>query len=140
MAQVTAAEVRAIANRWSAAWTRDDTEGFAALFTANAVYRDDIAGKLCRSRDELSAFHRHFSGALSEKRMVFTNVFAAGGDACMEWHFTAVQSGTFHGRPPTNRSIDMVGVSVLQVTDEGLIASCTDYYDGRQLAQQLSGD
>lgn len=131
-------DIQQIADAWAEAWMTDDTDAFLALFADEIVYRDDQAGRVSRTRDELTDFHRHFSAALSDKRIRFTNVFQAGADACMEWRFTGVHSGTYHGRPPTGKALDVPGVSVLKLTSDGRISACVDIYNGALVARQLA--
>lgn len=130
--------IREIANAWAQAWEGADSEAFAALFSDDVEYRDDQAGRISRSSDELKVFHAHFAAALSNVKLVFTKVMQDGLDACLEWRFSGVHSGVFHGRAPTGRAFTSPGCSVIRLTDDGKISRCTDYYDGAGVARQLA--
>lgn len=132
------ANIREIADAWARAWEQSDSQAFAALFADTFEYRDDQAGRVSRTPEELVAFHRHFAEALSHVKLVITTVMQDGQNACLEWRFTGVHSGVYHGRRPTGRTFASPGCSVLQLTEDGKIAKCTDYYDGAALARQLA--
>lgn len=132
--------IQHIANDWSQAWAGKDTDAFVGLFAPGAVYRDDQAGRVSLTPEDLAAFHAHFANALSDIRFEFTTTFQSGENACLEWIFQGTHTGTFHGRPPTGIRIISRGASVLKLTPEGKILTCTDYYDGAALARQLAGE
>jgi steroid delta-isomerase-like uncharacterized protein len=129
--------IREIADAWARAWEGSDPQAFAALFSDTFEYRDDQAGRVSRTPEELKAFHQHFAEALSEVKLVFTTLMQDGLDACLEWRFTGVHSGVYHGRRPTGRAFASPGCSVIRLTEDGKIARCTDYYDGAAVARQL---
>src|SRR5580704_12167992 len=52
--------IREIADAWARAGEGADSEAFAALFSDEMEYRDDQAGRVSRSPEELKAFHQHF--------------------------------------------------------------------------------
>jgi len=132
-------DIQALARSWAAAWQGNDSAAFAALFTADAIYRDDQAGRVSRGHEELSEFHRHFAAALSNVEFEFVSAFQSGRSACLEWISTGMHTGSFHGRPPTGRRFRVPGVTVLTLAPQGLISACTDYYDGLLLRKQLGG-
>ena len=126
-----------LASAWARAWESDDSDAFVRLFAEDAVYRDDQAGRLSRGHAELHAFHAHFAAALSGFRLEITNAFRSGTSGCLEWMSSGVQSGTYHGSPPTNKSFRVPGATVLEMTPDHKVLRCVDYYDGRTLARQL---
>lgn len=131
-------QIQKIADAWARSWESADSDGFAALFAPGAVYRDDQAGRLSQTPEELKAFHKHFAEALSDVKLEFTKVFQSGLDACLEWKFTGRHTGVYHGRQPTGRAFASPGVSVIRLSEDGRIASCADYYDGASVARQLA--
>ena len=133
------ADIGKISEAWKAAWAGKDSDAFTALFTKDATYRDDQAGRFSRGHEELRAFHAHFAAAMSGVEMKFTRLIHEGENACMEWQFRGTQSGNFHGRPPTGITVESKGISLLKVTDDGLVSDCVDYYDGLALVRQLEG-
>lgn len=134
-------DIHRIAADWSRTWSQADAQAFVDLFADDCLYRDDQAGptgRVCHGKAELKAFHEHFVNALSDFDFRITRAFAAEGSACMEWSFAATHSGVFHGRPPTGIRLTAVGVTVLTLTPEGKIRTCTDYYDGAKVARQFA--
>lgn len=131
-------DIAAFARRYGDAWADTDTEAFVALFTPDAIYRDDQVARFSRGHGDLRAFHAHFVAAISDIRMDFPNVFRSGNDACLEWIFSGRQTGIYHGRPPTGIAFTGKGVAVMRFADDGRILSVTDYYDGGGVHRQLS--
>lgn len=131
-------DIVGLASEWGAAWAGKDTDRFVALFTPDAVYRDDQAGRVSRGSADLRSFHAHFASAISNLSFEFSAVFQAGSHACFEWTSIGTHTGVFHGRPPTGKTFRMPGVSVLQIAPDGRISSCVDYYDALRLTRQIS--
>jgi steroid delta-isomerase-like uncharacterized protein len=128
------------ARAYGDAWATTDTEAFVALFTPDAVYRDDQVGRLNRGHADLRAFHAHFVAAISEIRMDFPRAFRSGDDVCLEWVFSGRQTGTYHGRPPTGVAFRSNGVALMRLAPDGRIAHVIDYYDSAGVRKQLSGE
>jgi len=130
-------DIGQLANAWAAAWMSKDADCFLALFAPDAIYRDDQAGRSSRGLDELRSFHSHFSAALSDFRLEIVTAFMADNLGCLEWISSGAQTGTYHGRPPTGKTFNIPGATVLRFAPNQKILSCVDYYDGRSLARQL---
>ncbi|WP_068076618.1 nuclear transport factor 2 family protein [Novosphingobium lentum] len=130
-------DMAAFARRYGDAWASSDTEAFVALFTPDATYRDDQVKRFSRGHDDLRAFHAHFVAAISDIRMAFPRAFRSGEDACLEWTFSGVQTGVYHGKPPTGIAFSGVGVAVMKLAPDGRIAAVVDYYDGGAVKTQL---
>ncbi|WP_157219209.1 nuclear transport factor 2 family protein [Flavisphingomonas formosensis] len=131
-------DIAAFARRYGDAWASPDTERFVAMFTPDATYRDDQVGRYSVGHADLRGFHAHFVAAISEIRMEFPRAFRSGVDACLEWTFSGRQTGTYHGRPPTDIAFTGKGVAVMTLAPDGRIRSVTDYYDGGAVKTQLS--
>lgn len=132
-------DLAAFARAYGDAWASSDTDAFVAMFTEDAVYRDDQVKRLNTGHEELRAFHAHFVQAISEIHMAFPNVFGDGENACLEWQFSGVQSGTYHGKPPTGIAFRSNGVAVMKLAPDGRIRSVVDYYDSAGVQKQIGG-
>ncbi len=132
-----AEDAAAFARRYGDAWANPDTEVFVALFAPDATYRDDQVGRMNVGHEQLRAFHRHFVAAISDIRMEFPRAFRSGRNVCLEWKFSGRQTGTYHGRPPTNIAFASDGVAVMELAEDGLIRSVVDYYDSAGVKRQL---
>jgi len=53
-----------------------------------------------------------------------------------EWTIRGAHEGPFEGLPPTGNGIELDGLEVITVSDDG-ITSITGYFDGTELADQL---
>jgi predicted ester cyclase len=53
-----------------------------------------------------------------------------------EWTMRGTHSGPFDGLPPTGNEIELDGVDVVTVSDDG-ITSITGYFDQRAFVEQL---
>ncbi len=120
-------EIRVLAQEWAAAWMSKDTEAFVRLFSPDSVYRDDQAGRVSRGFDDLRSFHAHFAAALSDFRLEILTAFMSGNRGCLEWVSSGRQTGTYHGRPATNKTFQVPGASVLVFTPQFKVLSCVDY-------------
>ncbi|QQN75267.1 nuclear transport factor 2 family protein [Croceicoccus sp. YJ47] len=132
-------DIVAFARAYGAAWASPDSDAFVALFTPDATYRDDQVKRLSCGHDELRLFHAHFVDAISDIRMEFPNAFTDGENACLEWRFSGVQSGSYHGQPPTGTAFRSNGVAVMKLALDGRIRSVVDYYDAAGVKRQLGG-
>jgi steroid delta-isomerase-like uncharacterized protein len=130
-------DIDVFARAYGDAWASSDTEAFVAMFTEDAVYRDDQVQRLNRGHEDLRRFHSHFVQAISEIRMDFPNTFQDGDNACLEWVFFGKQTGIYHGRPPTGYSFSSKGVAVMKFAPDGRISSVVDYYDSAGVTKQL---
>lgn len=133
-------DISAFARCYGDTWAASDSTAFAAMFTPDAIYRDDQVGRFSRGHAELEAFHAHFVAAISDIRMEFPRVLQQGLLAALEWTFSGVQTGTYHGRPPTGLAFTGKGVAFMELTDDGLIRSVVDYYDSAPVKTQLTKD
>jgi steroid delta-isomerase-like uncharacterized protein len=132
-------DIATFARRYGDAWANPDTEAFVALFAEDAVYRDDQVGRLNMGHDDLRAFHSHFVAAISDIRMEFPTAIQSGNIACLEWTFSGIQSGVYHGKPPTGIAFKSVGVAVITFAPDGRIGVVVDYYDSAGVQRQLAG-
>lgn len=130
-------DIDSLAAAWSKAWEGSDTDAFLALFTEDAVYRDDQVNRLNRGHADLRPFHEHFAAALSNVRLEVRRAFQSGENALFEWHFSGDQTGPYHGRPPSNRHFEQDGVSLLTLAPDGKVKAVVDYYDSGGVSRQL---
>lgn len=133
-------DIAAFARFYGDTWAAADSDAFAAMFTPGAVYRDDQVNRVSRGHAELRAFHAHFVSAISDIRMEFPRVLRQGPLAALEWTFSGVQTGTYHGRAPTGLAFTGKGVAFMELTDNWKIRSVIDYYDSAPVKAQLTKD
>lgn len=125
--------------RYTEGWNDHDPDAVAAQFAPDGTYVDpSLEAPL--ARDEVDEFVAEtvaaFPDVRFEERRVVT---AASGEKLVlvaEWTMSGTHAGPFQGLPPTGEAVELDGVDVVTVTDEG-IASVTGYFDGTEVTEQL---
>ena len=107
-------DVRALLERYTAAWKADDRAGWLATFADDATQEDPVGGGVRRGRDEIGGFwDRAMASYAGPIDLRLRAVHVAGVEAAMEWtivatdgpepiEFDGVDVFTFTGEPPSS--------------------------------------
>ncbi|MBU6483546.1 MAG: ester cyclase [Betaproteobacteria bacterium] len=122
--------------RYLEAWNSHDGPGIASTFAPGGFYSDPASsGRLtgaaiARHAEALwqSFPDLHFS--------VDGPVVADTKTAYMPWKMNGTNTGSFHGLPPTGKTVALAGVDLVRLSFEG-IESVTGFFDSRELPAQL---
>lgn len=124
-----------------AAWSSGDVERILAFFTDDVVYEDvpnvdNGWATPSRGKEEMRDALVGMYAAMPD--MAFEDgPFSTGEDRIVvEWTMTGTHTGDWPGLPATGRSIEVRGVSVMELED-GKIARNRDYYDMYLFLNQL---
>jgi len=132
-------ERRAYFERYTEGWNDHDPDAVVEQFAPGGTYVDSSLAEPLE-RDEIADFVTDtvmgFPDVRFEERRVFT---AQEGDELVlvaEWTMRGTHAGPFEGLPPTGNELELDGVDVVTVSDDG-ITSITGYLDQNEVADQL---
>ncbi|WP_457965485.1 ester cyclase [Arthrobacter sp. D1-29] len=130
-----------IARAFVAAVGSGDPTRWAAMFTDDATYKTPDFPNPVQGRDALRAMAITFFTAFPDMELMVRSVIEQGNVVVLE----GATKGSFTGPltmadgevPPTGKSFEAPLVSVLELSDSGLITACREYYDTAAFAAQL---
>ena len=116
-----------------------DSDGFASLFTSDAVYVEP-AGRH-EGREAVRAWIAGGAGAMSDVHFETRRVIEEGSTIVAEWTWRSTHTGPLplpDGSviPATGKVIDFPGVTIADVRD-GQIVAARDYFDQVAMLSQL---
>ncbi len=103
------------------------------LIAEDATFLDLTKPAPIRGREAIEAmFHRYYDEAFPGASAEYRNW--VGNDDCvvLEFTFRGVNTGSFEGRPPSGRSVE-VPMCVIYDVQDGIIRQARLYYDSRQM-------
>ncbi len=108
------------------------------LLAEDAEFFDVTTGQPLVGREPIAQmqndfFSQAFTGTLVQPSRV---IAAENGWVVVEFNFSGMHTGTFHGMPATNLPVSAPMVSIFQV-ESGLIVNGRMYYDAATINQQL---
>jgi len=125
--------------RYVEAWNDHDPDAVVEQFAPGGTYVDSSLDEPLE-RAEIADFVADavagFPDVRFEERRVAT---VDEGDELVlvtEWTMRGTHKGPFEGIPPTGNGIELDGLEVVTVSDDG-ITSITGYFDGTEIADQL---
>jgi len=130
-------KMNGIIERLVASWNTHDPDGVADCYGADAVSRDITLSEPLRGRDAIRNAAAMYMEAFPDMHFDIRRVTCEGDVICEEWRATGTQEGDLMGLPPTGRKGASLGCNVIQVDEDGLIASETTYWDAAGLYRQL---
>ncbi|OQD16942.1 hypothetical protein UE98_29335 [Burkholderia cenocepacia] len=107
------------------------------VFTDDIVYFDVPLLAEMKGKEELKNFAVAFFAAFPDVQFTRTSPPVVSGDrAAVTWRVTGTQKGQFLDVPATNKTMDVMGVSMMEFKD-GKIARNSDYWDMATLLRQI---
>ncbi|MCW3662542.1 ester cyclase [Burkholderia cenocepacia] len=114
-----------------------DLPTFMTVFTDDIVYFDVPLLAEMKGKEELKNFAVAFFAAFPDVQFTRTSPPVVSGDrAAVTWRVTGTQKGQFLDVPATNKTMDVMGVSMMEFKD-GKIARNSDYWDMATLLRQI---
>jgi len=110
----------------------------AALMALEFRWEDLGAGLVFDNVDALTAFIAGCDAFSTDYRFTLVTGQASATDYAIEWEMSGTNTGTFRGRPATNKQYRIRGASIGRVDDKGRITENRDYYNAADLARQLA--
>jgi steroid delta-isomerase-like uncharacterized protein len=132
-------ERRQYFERYTEGWNDHDPDAVVEQFAPGGTYVDSALAEPLE-RDEIADFVTDtvtgFPDVRFEERRVVTAEEGAELVLVAEWTMRGTHTGPFEGVPPTGNEIELDGVDVVTVSDDG-ITSITGYFDQRAFVEQL---
>jgi predicted ester cyclase len=103
-------------------------------FTKNVVMHaspHDIVGI-----DSARTYYASYLTGFSNITFTIKDVFGQGNKLVKHWNFKGKHTGLFFGIPPTNKDVELDGVTLVRMQD-GKIAEEQDFFDNLEFMQQL---
>jgi steroid delta-isomerase-like uncharacterized protein len=135
-------KVADMARKYADAMNGHDPKAFSALYADNAVAYDPFYPEPLRGRPAIEQDATSFFKGFSDLRVEVHNVLDKDDrTGAAELGFKGTHDGTLSSPqgdvPATNKKIDMRGVGVMKLNDQGQIVEERRYYDTGQMMQQL---
>lgn len=117
------------------AFNDHDTDRLMAKFAESVTFTDPFRTEL--NKAELREFTDEVFEAFPDVRYEQHRVFSGdGGATAMEVTIHSTHEGEFNGIPPTGQTVALPGVTVIDVSGDG-ITYWRDYFDKQSFAEQL---
>lgn len=114
-----------------------DLPTFMTVFTDDIVYYDVPLLAEMKGKEELKNFVEAFFAAFPDVQFTRTSPPVVSGDrAAVTWRVTGTQKGPFLDVAATNKTMDVMGVSIMEFKN-GKISRNYDYWDLATLLRQI---
>jgi steroid delta-isomerase-like uncharacterized protein len=130
------ADLHPLVARYRSAWTGDDPEAVADLFTADAARIEVAFAREDRGRAAIVRAAGELMGAFRERRLSVEPLMVDEAGWALEVTWRAVHRGSYRGAPATHRRVEIPGLSIARL-EGGLLAAERWYFDGVALGRRL---
>lgn len=113
-----------------------DMEGTLATLTEDCMFEDVPSGEIYRGREDVRRYYREWWDAFGNVPSGSRLYIPAGDCLIVETRFVGAHRGSYRGRLPTGRPIDLPVAIFIRFRD-GLMAGERFYYDRATLLAQL---
>lgn len=86
--------------------------------------------------DSAKAYYGNFLTGFSGIQFTIKDIFGQGDKLVKYWNFKGKHTGVFFGIPPTGKSVDLDGTTLVRMAN-GKIAEEQDFFDNMDLMTQL---
>lgn len=118
-------------------WNDGDYERLPDVLSESAtVYDPGAPGGELRGRDEFEAHLRELRRGFPDFTISIGDLLSDEGVVMVEWTATGTHRGEFDGIPPTDRGVELVGMSKTLVAD-GKVREDRIYHDFHDFLDQL---
>ncbi|RJO66732.1 MAG: nuclear transport factor 2 family protein [Myxococcales bacterium] len=128
MKHLTAEEARRFAEQWLPAWTGDQPERLAAFYADDVLYLDPAVPQGVRGKEALLAYFRKLLARFPDWVWTQVEAFPMQDGFLNKWRATI---------PVGDAALEIVGVCLVQLNDEGRIYRNEVYFDRSSLLDLL---
>ena len=122
-------QLESIGDRWAAAWTEADRQGFAELCSADVHYEDPVTTEPLAGAQSLADHAEQLVQAFPDIRVERTGPrIATGSYACLPWRFLGTHKGDLGALPATGRFLTLQGLHYVELAD-GRIRRARGFFD-----------
>ena len=112
-------QIQAWLDRYGRAWEERDADAAAALFTADAVYREQPYDEPYRGREGVHAYWSRVTATQSDIRFRAGRAVGSGAHAAAEWWLTLRNEGA---------DVTLAGEFFLVFDESGLVRELREYW------------
>jgi len=116
---VATEQIQAWLDRYGRAWEERDADAAAALFTADAVYREQPYDEPYRGREGVHAYWSRVTATQSDIRFRAGRAVGSGAHAAAEWWVTLRNEGA---------DVTLAGEFFLVFDESGLVRELREYW------------
>ena len=127
-------QLRAFAQRYTAAWCSQDPQRVAACYSPQGSLTIN-RGQAAVGRDKIAHAAQSFMSAFPDMRVAMDDLRLVGGSPQYHWTLT----GTNTGPGGSGRNLCISGFEVWTIGGDGLIASSHGHFDEADYERQLRG-
>lgn len=130
-----AANIKMYTRTWDEIMNKGKLEMFNdSNFTNDVVMH--VSPKDIVGIDSARAYYANFLTGFSDITFTIKDVFGQGNKLVKHWNFKGTHTGLFFGIPPTGKTVELDGVTLVRMQN-GKIAEEKDFYDNLEFMQQL---
>lgn len=134
-----AAQVEANIKSYENVWDKAINDGQIELVNEDSFTSDAtvvIPGENIVGIENFRAYYNNYIVGFTEREFSIVKVFGQGDNLVKQWRFKGKHTGDFFGIPATDKSVDLSGVTIVEMRD-GKIASEQDFFDNLDFLKQL---
>ncbi|MBK9106568.1 MAG: ester cyclase [Saprospiraceae bacterium] len=134
-ADLVEANIKAYSNTWDEIMNKGNLDMFNdSNFVKDVVMH--IRPSNVVGIDSMRAYYANFLTGFSDIRFTIVDIFGQGDKLVKYWNFKGTHTGVFFGIPPTGKSVDLEGTTLVRMSG-GKIAEEQDFYDNLDFFTQL---
>jgi steroid delta-isomerase-like uncharacterized protein len=123
--------------RWfEEVWNKKRREAIAEMVAPNAAFHE--GGQTVYGPEGFYPFFDRMQAAFSDARATVHQTIAQDDTICIRWSFTMKHTGAGLGMPPTGKTLETTGISILRLAD-GKAVEAWQNWDMLGLMQQIQG-
>jgi steroid delta-isomerase-like uncharacterized protein len=136
---LVAGELPRVAVAFAEAWSCGDPDKLIAIYSEDAIFEEVILGAApIQGREALAAYAAAVYAAFPDFTATPVRGFASGNEAVLEWILSGTYEGTFGTLPPgAGQHVEVRVATVVELTENGLIAHDREYWDLATLLTQV---
>ena len=119
-------------------WNQSDESAIDELYATTAIAHG-LPSHPLPGPEGFKPFYRTFRSAFPNLQIEITHCLCEGDLAVVRCRVTGTHTGEFLGVPPTNRSVDFIGMTMARIVD-GRVLEGWNSYDFMSMYQQLGID
>lgn len=130
-------ENAALAHRWfEEVWNKKRLDAIDEMADPKAVGHGQQFHDGLINLEEFRAFAAHLHGAFPDLRVTIEDTITEGDRVVLRWKLQMTHSGQFLQYSPTNKQVNISGITILRVAN-GKIAAGWDKWDQLGLLEQI---
>jgi steroid delta-isomerase-like uncharacterized protein len=117
-------------------WNTHDIDGVLTFYNDGITWRNIALEETYHGKAEVRAFLQRLFGAFPDMNFQVTHKIARGNNVAEKWLIRATHLGAFLGVPPTGRSVEIPGMSMIEMRD-GKFLRDEFYFDSGIVLRQF---